>query len=76
MSLGRDGDRLVIAEGQRERLWNMGPRRDTFDRPGLPLLRTSVAFSPDGNRLAVGTRDGAVEIRDGTSGPSGILPGR
>jgi WD40 repeat protein len=38
--------------------------RDAPHQIAPRLALSSLAFSPDGNRLAIGTRDGAVEIRD------------
>jgi hypothetical protein len=75
LTFSPDGSALAAAGGDAVRLWDR-------DNPGmdptvLPVEEaTSVAFSPAGGMLAVGTDDGAVAVYDRASGEATVLPGQ
>jgi WD40 repeat protein len=66
LAFSPDGKRLVSADyGSAVKLWDSESGRELLSFQG----GGAAAFGPDGRRLAIGTRDGTVEICDATPLP-------
>lgn len=67
-SLSVDGRHLATAGTSAAYLWDFagGRVRHRLEIPGAPV--TSLAFSPDGQRLAIGTRSGNLSIASSETG--------
>jgi WD40 repeat protein len=63
-----DGRLVATAGGSRAKIWDALNGNLRLELPVLGELATSVAFSPDGSRLVIGTLNGAVAITDAHSG--------
>jgi RNA polymerase sigma factor (sigma-70 family) len=76
LAFSPDGRVLAASEGNVVRLWEIGTGKEVFRRerhgelPGVPAQAavTSVAFLPDGRRLATGLGDGTVLVWDLAAG--------
>jgi WD40 repeat protein len=69
VSFSPDGKRLACAGGGEVKFWDVQTGQELF---ALPVSATpySVAFSPDGHRLAVTSDKGTVTIWDATPLPA------
>ncbi len=70
LAISADGNFMATSDGgvtSREgqiRLWTLRDRADSRVLARAPAGATTMAFSPDGRRLAWGTSDGAVYVTD------------
>jgi WD40 repeat protein len=77
-ALAPAGDRLAyaVAGGRQVRLWAPGSRDDLAVFPEQEGKVTSIAFDPDGSRVAAGSSDGRTRVWDVKSGrPVAVLDG-
>jgi WD40 repeat protein len=62
-----DGKRLVSASQKTVKVWDAQSGQELFTFRGEHNeIFNSVAFTPDGHRLVIGTEDGTVRIYDAT----------
>ncbi|CUA76475.1 Vegetative incompatibility protein HET-E-1 [Podospora anserina] [Rhizoctonia solani] len=64
-----DGAKLISVNGWDEttvRLWNVQKGEIALEKDGGPIC--SVAFSPEGNRIALGSKHGDIEVWDTSTG--------
>jgi WD40 repeat protein len=73
-ALSRDGQRLATAQGTQVALWDLSSLKPILFLRGPAAAVASVAFSPDGSRLAAGALDGSVTIWDGTPAHVAAMP--
>ena len=60
--------RLAFADGPTVRVCDAATGKELFRLGKHPYLVNSVAYSPDGRRLASGSNDGAVKVWDADTG--------
>ena len=71
-----DGERLATSASRTVRVWKAATGEEVLTLPSLEGLVTSIAFSPDGKRLAAASRDGSVKVWDAVTGVTCLtLPG-
>jgi WD40 repeat protein len=69
IAFSRDGTRLATAGGVFIKIWDAHTGQTALILPPVEnLLAYTVAFSPDGKRLAVGFRGGSANVWDAASG--------
>jgi WD40 repeat protein len=69
VALSRDGTKLLSAGTDREpRVWNLATGRLMLTLPRHPSWVQGCDFSPDGNAIATGCRDGVVRVFNATTG--------
>jgi WD40 repeat protein len=67
-ALSADGQRLATPQGTQVALWELTPLKQVFHLRGHVAPVSSIAFSPNGSRLAAGSLDGTVLVWDATMG--------
>ena len=77
LAFSSDSKTIAVNSDGIVRLWDVSTHQPVGILPGRKIGESSVAFSPDGNTLAIGNSDGTVTLWDlATHQPIGVLPGR
>ncbi|HSR99178.1 MAG TPA: WD40 repeat domain-containing protein, partial [Kofleriaceae bacterium] len=75
MTFSGDGRRLAVAGGSDAQVWDIEHRQRLAALRGHASSVTSVAFSPDGLRLASSSKDGTCRLWDASTGqPLALIP--
>jgi WD40 repeat protein len=59
-----DGRQLAVAAGRKVWLWDVASRKPLTSFPAFRRFAESLAFSPDGELLAAGSREGQLRLWD------------